>query len=83
MKKIKSSKRRLPIKRSNRQKLIIKAVDDFFGEGISQKEGRLKKDIALWLMGRKKGVSLTEEQKEAVWYIKNNLGNKTYTQNLL
>jgi hypothetical protein len=75
--------RRLPRKQTTKHKLIIQAVDDFLGEGYPTAQRKLKKDIALWLMGRKKGVKLNEEQKEAVWYIRKNLSDPTYRQNLL
>ena len=77
------SNRRLPIKRSPEHNLIINAVDDFFGEGCSQEDQKLKKDICLWVMGRKRGVELIEEQQEILWYIKGNLADQTYRQNLL
>jgi len=73
---IKISKRRLPLNRTAKHNQIIKNVDEFFGNGCSPGDKRMKKDIYLWLMNRKKGVELNEEQKEAVWFIKSNLAAK-------
>ena len=75
--------RRLPRKQTIQHKLIIEAVDDYFGSGCSIKQQKLKTGIALWLMGRKKGVKLDDEQKEAVEIIRNNLADPTYRKSLL
>lgn len=76
--------RNLPIKPNEKQKLIIKAVADYYGTGILPKEKSESKNIALFLMGRKARLQpLSEEQKSALWAIKTNLEDKTYCQSLL
>lgn len=67
--------RRLPTNKSPKHNLIIELVDEFFGEGYSPAQKKLKKNIALWLMNRKRGVVLNEEQKQAVWYIRINIAD--------
>jgi hypothetical protein len=71
--------RTLPKKKSDKQKLIINAVYDYFGK--SQNEKRAVQ-IALFIMGRKRGVELTKEELSDVWAIKENLNDKTYTETL-
>jgi len=75
--------RRLPLKRSPKQKLIIEMVDDFFGEGCPVEKRKLKKDIALWLMNIRRGVELNEEQKDAVCLIRNNIADWSATNGAL
>lgn len=75
--------RNLPRKQTKKHKIIIQAVDDFFGTSYPIKQRKLKKGIALWLMKRKKGVKLDNEQKEAVEIIKNNLSDPAYRKLLL
>lgn len=74
--------RQLPRNRTKRHNRIIQAVDDFFGDGQPAKERWLRKNIALWIMNRKKGIKLNDEQKEAMWYIKSNLSDPTYREGL-
>jgi hypothetical protein len=66
--------RRLPIKRSLKQKIIIRTVEDYFGKA-NPKERKSATKIALVLMGRKKGVVLSEEEKEDLRLIKENLND--------
>lgn len=70
--------RKLPFKKSPRQELLIQAVFDFYGEGLRKKKYRRAKEMALYLMGRRKGIELDKKQKEDMWYIKGNLSDKTY-----
>ncbi|MCX6723162.1 MAG: hypothetical protein NT094_03835 [Candidatus Staskawiczbacteria bacterium] len=75
--------RQLPAQPNNRQKLIIKAVADYYGHGIAQQEKSGSKVIALFLMGRKARLQpMFEEQKKDMWAIKTNLGDKIYTNSL-
>jgi len=74
--------RRLPIKRNLKQKTIIEAVKDFSGEGVPVVERKDQKYISLWLMNRRKGVQLTEEQKSDLELIKTNLSDKVYVSGL-
>ena len=70
--------RRLPRKRNKRQDLIIRAVEDYFGEANAGEKKSITK-IALWLMGRKKRLEpLTEEERGALERIRVNLQDKTY-----
>lgn len=75
--------RRLPRNKTSKHKLIIKATDDFFGSGCLPENKRLKKDVCLWLMNRKKGVKLNDEQRDAVWHIRTNIADPTYRESLL
>ena len=75
--------RKLPTKQNEEQKLIIKAVKDYYGTGATAKEVSDSKVIALFLMGRKARLQLmTDEQKKDMWAIKVNLQDKTYRQSL-
>ena len=73
--------RHLPRKRNQKQNLIIKAVRDYFGEANPEEKKSATK-ISLWLMGRKKGVVLSEEERDILEVIKVNLRDKTYTSSL-
>ena len=75
--------RLLPKKRSEKQTMIIQATFDFFGSGLPLREIPQVRDIAIYLMGRKKGITLSEEQKHDMECIKENLKYITYCQSLL
>jgi hypothetical protein len=75
--------RQLPRNKTKEHKIIILATDDYFGEGCSPEDRKLKTNICLWIMGRKKRVLLNDEQKEAVEVIRNNLADITYRKNLV
>lgn len=60
--------RTLPKNKSDKQKLIIAAVYDYFGIGSKVRANQ----IAIYIMRRKRGVSLTEEEKSDVWAIREN-----------
>ena len=70
--------RRLPIKPNQKQRKIISACQDFFGSGASQTEKTQAKRLALWLLNRRKGLLLSEEEQNVLFFIKNNLADKTY-----
>lgn len=75
--------RLLPRKRSKGQNLIIEATKDFFGEANPEERKSITK-IALWIMKRRTRLEpLDEEEKEALWYIKQNLQDKVYTSTFL
>ena len=65
--------RRLPKNRSPKQESIIQATFDYFGGGITEEDKKSAGQIALFLMGRKRGVNLGEEEQSAAWAIKQNL----------
>ena len=71
--------RTLPKHKSDKQKLIIAATYDYFGIGSKVRANQ----VALFLMGRKRGVNLTDEEKSDVWAIRENLNDKTYISGLL
>ena len=73
--------RRLPRKKTEKQNLIIRAVEDYFREANAEEKKSIVK-IALWLMGRKKRNPLTDEEKEIKDTIKINLQDKVYTSGL-
>jgi len=74
--------RKLPIKKSPRHKLLIKAVFDFYGGGLKTRRYKEARQIALYLMGRKRRIKLSEGQMEDVWYIKQCLKDKEYMGDL-
>ena len=65
--------RRLPKNKSPKQKAVIQATFDYFGPGITKQEKISAVQIALFLMGKRRGINLTEEQKSATQTIKDNL----------
>jgi len=74
--------RHLPNNKSPKQNIIINACFDYYGTETTAEETKSAKKIALWVMGRKKGISLTEEEKSALWAIKNNLADRVYAEGL-
>lgn len=74
--------RKLPSKRSLKQNRILSAVYDYYGSEMTTKEKQQANQIAIYLMGRKRGVNLSEEQKSDMWVIKKNLGDKVYCEAL-
>ena len=72
--------RQLPRNRSSRQNCIINAVEDFCGNNESSM--RIKTNASLWLMGRKKGIELNEDEKYIVWYVERNLADDEYRQSI-
>ena len=74
--------RQLPRNKSDKHKLIISAVKDFFGStpGLTKREVI---ELSCWLMNRKKGIKLTDEQLETAALIRNNIADLKYRQNLL
>jgi len=69
--------RNLPYKPTEKQKLMMEAVNDYFGE-INAEEQKSARKISLWLMGKRRGVDLTEEEKEISGTIRTNLSDKPY-----
>jgi len=55
-----------------RQKTLLDKCLEFFAEEPTPRERQMAKRIALWLMGRRKGLTLTEEEQDALWYIQRN-----------
>jgi len=74
-------KRVLPRKLSPQRTMILKAVYDFYGELPKNISPKIK-EVALYIMGRKKGIELNEEQQAVVWYVKQNLQDRTYREAL-
>ena len=70
--------RNLPKKPNPKQTLIIEATRDYFGNGWPNKLQRSITNVSLWLMQRRKGIILNDEEKEAVWCIAINLKDKVY-----
>lgn len=73
--------RQLPKKQSAKQQLIIRATEDFCGNDGSTNKNKVQ--AALWIMGRKARVELTEEEKTIVWYVQNNIGDSVYCQSFM
>ena len=75
--------RHLPRKRTKRHKLIIKIVKDYFGLGASLEDKKSIKKLSLWIMGRRKGLRrLTEEERDALWNIRQNMKDVVYVKGL-
>lgn len=74
--------RNLPYKPTEKQKLIIEAVKDYFGE-INTEEQKSARKISLWLMGKRRGIDLTEEEKEIMETMRTNLQDKVYASGLV
>ena len=75
---------KIPRKKSIRQKVILEATYDFYGKGGISKYKLSANKIALWLMGRKSKLEkLNDEEREVLWYIKKNLKDKTYRNEIL
>lgn len=75
--------RLLPTKPSDNQKLIAYATFDYYGTGLKKSEIPGVRNVALFIMKRKRGLpQMTEEQKSDIWAIKNNLRDKLYINNL-
>jgi hypothetical protein len=66
--------RTLPKNKSAKQKLIINVVWDYFGIGEKTRANQ----ICLFVMGRKRGVHLTEEEMCDVRCIKINMQDELY-----
>ena len=71
--------RNLPNKKTLKQETIIRAVQDFWNE---DKITRKVINAAVWIMGRQRGVTLDDDEKNAVWYVRENLTDKKYCQSL-
>lgn len=72
--------RTLPKNKSDKQKLIIEACQDFFGRGNNSVRAN---QIALFLMGRKRGVFLSQEEIRDMSLIRANLDDEIYTESFL
>ena len=64
-------------KLNQRQELIVGVIRDYFGKADSEEKKSATK-ILLWLMRRKKGIVLTDEEKEVLEVIRKNLQDKSY-----
>lgn len=73
-------KRTLPKIKSQKQKLIIGACQDYFGRGQNPMRAN---QVALWAMNRRRRVELSEEEKRDLELIKINLGDEVYVNGLL
>jgi hypothetical protein len=73
--------RTLPKNKSNKQRLIIKAVYDYFGNMTSEEEKRANQ-MALWLMNRRRGVNILSEEHRHLQDIRTNLEDKIYVASL-
>ncbi len=78
-----SMPRLLPTKRSEKQSMIIWATFDYYGKGLKKRDVPKARDIAIYLMGRKRGVKLSEEQVSDMWAIRENLLDKLYCESLV
>ena len=75
--------RQLPTQPNKRQKLIIRAVSDYYGAGINNQEKSASRAVALFLMGKRARLkTISEEQKSDMWAIKTNIEDQTYIASL-
>ncbi|MFA6189913.1 MAG: hypothetical protein WC711_00135 [Candidatus Staskawiczbacteria bacterium] len=75
--------RSLPKNLNQKQKIILIATKDYFGEGAPTCDlRRATTNVSLWLMQKRKGIDLNDEEKGAVWCIAQNLSDKTYSDTL-
>jgi len=72
---------RIPLRPSLRQSIRIDATNDFYGE-MDEKEEKSARRIALWLMKKQKGLTLTENEEKIVKLITINLDDKVYKKQL-
>jgi len=75
--------RKIPNKISEQQRITLYATLDFYGDGLPKKERPSVRQLAIYLMGRRKGIKLTDQQKDDMWYIRENIKDKVYTDSLL
>ena len=68
--------RRLPSNRTEKQNRIINAVQDWFGE-LNPQESKSAVQIALWIMGRKSRVMLSEEEESIALCVGQNLSSES------
>jgi len=71
--------RTLPKNKTEKQKIIINAVYDYYGK---EKNLTRANQVALFIMGRKRGVTLTKEEESDLWAIKTNMSDETYFKGL-
>lgn len=76
---ITTSLRRIPKNMSTNRKKIVEAVYDFFGQMTSE-EKKIAKRITLFMLGRKRGIDLAEEEKDVMWYVRQNLASEYRTR---
>lgn len=74
--------RHLPKTKTQKQKIIIQACLDYYGSGASIEDKKSTTKIALWIMNRKKGVNLSEQEMSDVWAVKANLNDPIYAKSL-
>ena len=75
--------RSLPKNLNQNQILIVEATKDYFGKGAPT--NGLQRNIincSLWIMQRRKGIRLNDEEKSAIWAIRENLKDKVYCDQL-
>jgi hypothetical protein len=75
--------RRLPTKVNGKQNIIIKATYDYYGPSITTSEKSKAKQVALYLMGKRRGVNLDDEQKSVVWAVRENLKDEVCINQLV
>lgn len=81
MPKIMQFVRRLPRKRNKRQVQMIQATEEWFGE-MNPVEMKSSVRIALFLMGRRKGIELGEEEQQIAWCVHQNLVAESHQASL-
>ena len=74
--------RTLPKNKSENHKLIINATYDYFGIMDAKQKVRANQ-IAIYLMGRKRGVNLTEEEKSIALIVRDNLRDEVYVKSFV
>jgi len=70
--------RKFPKNKTIKQKLLINVCYDYYGKGMFPNEKVRAGQIALYLMGKRRGIELTNQEKSDMWAIKENLKDKIY-----
>ena len=74
--------RRLPTNKSKKHKIVIEAVKDFFGSGLSGEDPNKITALSVFLMGRRSRLIIKEEWKEDLETIKINLEDPVYKMDI-
>jgi hypothetical protein len=69
------------MKKLKKDYLIRKSVEDFFGEKNTANKNEID-NITRWLLGKRKGISLLEADKEIADIVKQNLKDELYLKNI-
>jgi len=75
--------RHLPKNKTQNQDIIIGACYDYYGTNLNAEDKKSARKTALWIMGRRRNIKLTEGEQKNMLAIKENLKDKTYTESFI